>query len=132
MSERTRISDYMARDLVTLTPEMEINHAMNILLRHKISGAPVLDARGWLVGVLSKKDCLRAALHASYYRDWGEKVSAYMTTDVKTLDADMDIIEGVNAFLASSYRRFPVLRHGQLVGQVSRADMLQAMSEHWG
>ncbi len=131
MTERRRISDYMARDLVTLTPQTEINRAMQILLDRRISGAPVLDGQGWLVGVLSKKDCLRAALQASYFREWGGTVADYMSREVATLDADLDIVEGAGAFISSSYRRFPVLRDGRLVGQISRADMLRAMSELW-
>ena len=54
------VSDYMTRDLITLSPDAEINHAMKLLLDRGISGAPVLDANGDLVGVLSKKDCLKA------------------------------------------------------------------------
>ncbi len=132
MTGRPRIGDYMARELVTLGPEMEINRAMHVLLERRISGAPVVDAQGWLVGVLSKKDCLRAALQASYFREWGGTVADYMSREVATLEADLDIIEGVNAFLDSPYRRFPVLREGRLVGQVSRADLLRAMSDLWG
>lgn len=132
MIERSRVADYMTRDLVTLTPGMEINRAMSILLDRGISGAPVLDEAGRLVGVLSKKDCLKAALHASYYREWGGTVDAYMTREVKTLDSDIDIIAAAQAFLASPFRRFPVVRKGQLVGQISRADLLRAMRENWG
>lgn len=132
MIERPRVADYMTRDLVTLTPGMEINRAMSILLDRGISGAPVLDEAGRLVGVLSKKDCLKAALHASYYREWGGTVDAYMTREVKTLDSDIDIIAAAQAFLASPFRRFPVVRKGQLVGQISRADLLRAMRENWG
>lgn len=126
------VSDYMARDLITLRPEMEINRAMHILLENKISGAPVVDDNGWLVGVLSKKDCLKAALEASYYRDWGGIVSKYMSTNVETLDVGMDMIAVTNAFLKTEFRRFPVMENGQLVGQISRADALQAMSDSWG
>jgi len=125
------VADYMARELITLSPEMEINHAMNILLDKRISGAPVLDQNGWLVGVLSKKDCLAAALEASYYRDWGKPVSAYMSTEISTLDANMDIVAATKAFLDSSIRRFPVMESGQLVGQISRADALRAMNDSW-
>ncbi|MGB5557606.1 MAG: CBS domain-containing protein [Paracoccaceae bacterium] len=132
MTDRPRISDYMARELVTLSPETEINQAMHILLDRHFSGAPVLNAEGRLVGVLSKKDCLKAALHASYYRDWGGTVAQYMATDVQTLDAEMDIVSAAEAFVASSFRRFPVLREGRLVGQVSRADILRALGEQWG
>lgn len=132
MTSRPRICDYMVRDLVTLTPNTEINRAMHILLERRISGAPVLDENGWLVGVLSKKDCLKAALHAAYWREWGQSVADYMSRDVQTLQADMDIIGAAEAFLASSFRRFPVMHQGQLVGQISRADILRALSEQWG
>lgn len=126
------VADYMARDLITLSPDMEINRAMNILLKHHISGAPVVDHIGKMVGVLSKKDCLKAALEASYYREWGKTVAVYMTTEIETLDAGTDIVAATNAFLASAFRRFPVMKNGQLVGQISRADALRAMNDHWG
>ncbi len=44
----------------------------------------MLDKNGWLVGVLSKKDCLKAALHAAYWRDWGQTVAEYMSRDVQS------------------------------------------------
>ena len=125
------VSDYMARELITLTPEMEINHAMNILLDNRLSGAPVIDSAGSLVGVLSKKDCLKAALEASYYRDWGETVANYMSTDVQTIPAGTDVLAAATFFLKSVFRRFPVMENGRLVGQISRADILQAMRNNW-
>jgi predicted transcriptional regulator len=132
MTDRPNIADYMARDLVTLTPGMEINRALHLLLNHKISGAPVLDDDARLVGVLSKKDCLRAALNASYYQNWGDSVASYMSTDVHTLDADLDIVAAAESFLRSNYRRFPVMQEGRLVGQISRADVLRALADQWG
>ena len=126
------IADYMSRDLITLSPETEINHAMSVLLDSRISGAPVVDANGALVGVLSKKDCLKAAIEASYYREWGARVEAHMSRDVKTLDAGTDILTAANAFLNSQFRRFPVMQDGKLVGQISRADALRAMKDNWG
>lgn len=125
------VSDYMTRDLITLTPQTEINRAMNLLLDNRISGAPVLDADGTLVGILSKKDCLKAAIEASYYRSWGDTVGDHMSRKVQTLDAGMDIFAATNAFLESSFRRFPVMKDGRLVGQISRADALRAMSDNW-
>lgn len=132
MTDRPKVADCMARELITLTPDMEINHALRILLDRRISGAPVVDAAGQLVGVLSKKDCLRAALNASYYQEWGDCVRDYMSRDVETLDAKMDIVAAAEAFLGSVYRRFPVLSEGRLVGQISRADVLRALVEQWG
>jgi CBS domain-containing protein len=131
MTPLPRVADYMIRDLVTLSPLQEVNHAMAVLLDRRFSGAPVLDGAGHLVGVLSKKDCLRAALEASYYRDWGKPVSAYMTPDPETMDPALDIVAACERFVSSQYRRFPVVEGGRLLGQISRADILRAMAENW-
>ncbi len=131
MTQRPTIADYMATDLVTLSPEMEINHATAILLEKRYSGAPVVNGAMKLVGVLSKKDCLRAALNASYHQQWGGSVADYMSTDVETFDADLDLVQAAERFLNSHYRRFPVMREGRLVGQISRADLLKAIAGQW-
>ncbi len=131
MIQRPTIADYMAKNLQTLSPEMEINHAMGILLDKRYSGAPVVDGAMKLVGMLSKKDCLRAALNASYHQEWGGSVADYMSTNVETLDADLDLVQAAEWFLKSNYRRFPVIRGGRLVGQISRADLLRSMAEQW-
>jgi predicted transcriptional regulator len=125
------VADYMAVDLLIFTPELEINRAMRALLDRHLSGAPVVDRDGKLVGVLSKKDCLKAAFAAAYHRSWGGLVGDYMSRDVQTLDAGLTILQAVERLLASPYRRFPVLRDGHLVGQISRADVLRALVEHW-
>lgn len=126
------VADFMSKDLVTLTPDMEINRAMNILLDRRISGAPVLDSDGFLIGVLTKRDCLKAALDASYYRDWGGRVEAYMSHPVTTIEASMDVISATNLFIEKPFRRFPVMDGGKLVGQLSRTDALRALASQWG
>jgi CBS domain-containing protein len=131
MNERPRIRDYMATDVMTFSPDMEILRAMEMLLEKKFSGAPVVDENGRLVGMLSKKDCLRAALNASYHQEWGGAVADYMSKRVETLDADLDLVTAAERFLASHYRRFPVIGDGQLIGQISRADLLRALVEQW-
>ena len=131
MTERPSIADYMAVDLVLFKPEFEILNAMNTLLEKRLSGAPVVDDEGRLVGVLSKKDCLRAALNGAYYQEWCGQVAAYMSAHPETLDADLDLVTAAEWFLNSDYRRFPVLRGGKLVGQISRADILRALLDNW-
>lgn len=126
-----RLSDLMTRDIMTLKPDQEILQAMDLLVTHRLSGAPVIDASGILVGMLSKKDCLQAALNASYYQEWGGKVRDYMTVQVSVLPPDMDVLEAAAAFQASPYRRFPILQEGRLVGQVSRLDLLRALALLW-
>lgn len=131
MTARPKIRDYMATELVSLRPDTRLLDAMKLLLEKRISGAPVVDSKGRLVGMLSKKDCLKVALNASYFQEWGGAVRDCMTTPVETLDEDIDIVEAASRFLASPYRRFPVLREGRLIGQISRADLLRALVENW-
>ncbi len=131
MNPRPKVRDYMTSELIVLRPEIEVLHAMTLLLDHRISGAPVIASDGTLVGILSKKDCLRAALNAAYFQEWGSPVSGFMTVAVETLDADMDLVTVAELFLASHFRRFPVLQDGRLVGQISRADVLRALVENW-
>jgi CBS domain-containing protein len=131
MTPRPTISDYMATSLLTLPLDMEINKAMVLLLDGRFSGAPVVNGTGELVGMLSKKDCIRAALHACYNEDFGGVVADYMSRSIRTLDSDTDLFKAAEAFIESPFRRFPVLREGRLVGQISRADLLRALVEQW-
>jgi CBS domain-containing protein len=99
------------------------------LVQHRIAGAPVVNDQGELVGMLSELDCLKVALNAGYYGDWGGPVSDYMTPDVETVDAEMNIIDLAQKFLDSGFRRFPVLQGNRLVGQISRRDVLRALGD---
>jgi len=126
------IDDYMTRALVTLSPGDDIHVAMQMLVDNRISGAPVLDANERLVGILTKKDCLKVVFQSSYHQDWGGRVEDFMCTPVETLEAGMNIISAAEYFSKSSYRRFPVLCEGRLVGQISRHDILRALVELWG
>lgn len=121
--------DYMTRHLITLTPDMEVMHAVGIFVERQISGAPVLDPTGNLVGMLSEKDCMRVALSAGYYGEWGGRVAEYMHAPVATIDADMPIVEVAQLFAEREYRRYPVLEDARLVGQISRSDVLRALQQ---
>lgn len=122
-----RVRDYMAASLVVLHPEMEMLHAVHLLVQNRISGAPVTDDRGNLVGVLSELDCMRVALAAGYHEEYGGLVGEYMSTDVRTVQADDSIVDLAQRFLDAPYRRYPVLQDNRLVGQVSRRDVLRAL-----
>lgn len=121
----------MSSDLVTFSPEMDLHRAIRLLLKHRISGAPVIDGQGRLVGILTKKDCLKIAFSASYHQEWGGRVAEYMSTDVQTVDARSDVVEVAELFLNSRFRRFPVMRNGRLVGVISRHDVLRALDDLW-
>jgi CBS domain-containing protein len=122
------VGDIMATELVTVTPGTNIHDAIHLLLDRRISGAPVVDDEGGLVGMLSKKDCLKIVFSTSYHRDRGGPVREFMSAPVETLEADMDLISAAQHFLVSNFRRFPVVRSGRLVGQVSRHDILRTLN----
>ena len=129
MPKSITVREYMAANLVTFTPDMEILRAIHELVEKRISGATVVDERGNVIGMLSEQDCMKVALHAGYYGEHGGRVSEYMSTDVKTIDADTSILELAELFLESSYRRYPVVEDNRLVGQISRRDVLRAMEK---
>jgi CBS domain-containing protein len=123
------VRNYMAGRIVTFKPDDDVMDAIHELVKHRIAGAPVVDDKGDLVGMLSELDCMKVALNSGYYGDWGGPVSDYMSTTVESVDADMNIVDLAQKFLDTGYRRFPVLRNHRLVGQISRRDALRALSE---
>ena len=123
------VRDYMAGQLVTFKPDTDVMEAIHELLHHRIAGAPVVNDQGDLVGMLSELDCMKVALNAGYYGDWGGPVADYMTHGVESVDAEMNIVDLAQKFLDSGFRRFPVLHDNRLVGQISRRDALRALKE---
>jgi len=120
------VRDYMSRDLTILSPEQDMVEAMKTMLEHRISGAPVVDSHGNLVGILTQRDCLMVVYRTSYHGQIAGKVSEYMSPDPETVPADMPLVEVIESFFRSRYRRFPVMEGNQLVGQISRRDVLRA------
>ncbi len=120
------VRDVMTKRLVTLSPDVDVFQAIDLLLKNKVSGAPVVDANGALVGVLSEKDCLRVFASDAFYHLTGGQVSDFMSREVKTVDPDDDVFKVADLFLKNSFRRLPVVDEGKLVGQVSRRDILTA------
>lgn len=121
------VRDYMAANLVTFSPDTDVMQALHRLVAQRISGAPVVDERGNLVGMLSERDCLRVALQATYHEESAGKVKDYMSTGVTTVEADTTILEVAEMFLSAPYRRYPVVEDIRLVGQISRRDVLRAL-----
>ena len=121
------IHEFMATNLITFSPETPIETAIDTFLTQKISGAPVVNSEGSLVGILSEKDCMRTLFEASYYNNLGGYVKEYMSTDVTTIDVNETLSNVADSFLNSRFRRFPILEGDKLVGQISRRDVLRAI-----
>jgi len=126
-----RASDYMTKDVIVLAPEISVHEAMRLLLARDISGAPVVDKRGEVVGMLTGRDVIGAIFNASYHKDLGGPVSDYMSRDVQVVNATADIMEVIELFMKSPFRRFPVMSGTRLVGLISRRDVMRAIEELW-
>jgi CBS domain-containing protein len=124
------VKNYMVelKNLVTFRPDQNIFEVIEIIIDKRISGGPVLDEAGQLIGIISEKDCLRIIVDQAYHNQLYDspKVADYMTRKVITLSHDSDIVAAAGEFLNSPVRRLPVVRDGVLLGQVSRRDILRA------
>lgn len=131
MTTDITVAKYMTSKPVTLKPEMDISEAIHIFIKNRVSGAPVLDDAGKLVGLFSEADCIESYLSCAYNgnAECGT-VADNMTTDLTTVSADADIIEAARLFKTHRLRRMPVLNHGKLVGQISRHDILRAIHDN--
>ncbi len=124
-----KVADYMATKLITFAPNTNVVEAMRIFLEKKISGAPVVDETGELVGILSEVDLMQVVIQDSYYDESAGVVRDYMKSPVETIDPHEDIYSVAEKFLKKGRRRYPVVSHGKLVGQISRRDVLRAAEE---
>ena len=124
-----RVRDLMSNADIRFTPDMDVLQAISLLIKHRITGAPVLDLHGNLIGILTEKDCMKVAVNACYHKEWGGRVEEFMTREVKTIDIDSSIVDAAEIFLKANYRRMPVLERHRVVGQVSRHDVLVALEK---
>ena len=131
MYEPAKVKDFMAKDLITLSPQMEILRAVSILLKNDIAAAPVVDDAGNLVGILTERDCMKVVLNAGYHSEYGGQVAEFMSHEVKTIAANESIVDVAKLFFGQSFHRYPVLENGRLVGQISRRDVLRALGKFW-
>ena len=129
-AQLVQVKDYMAKNLVTFTPEQSIEEVINVLLKKDISGAPVVDSAGTLVGVISEGDCLKEVVKGKYNDSLSRtgSVAEYMSHEVASISGELNIFEAAQLFLEKKYRRFPVLsEEGNLIGQISQKDVLRAV-----
>ena len=122
------IDDFMTKNLATATRDMDLLALVDLLLRRGISGTPVVDQSGYLIGMVSEHDCLKAILVGTYQGDVGGIVGDVMTTQVDTIRLGTSIVEAANQMVSSGRRRLPVVdQENHLVGQISRTDLLRAV-----
>lgn len=128
MKSMPRIREYMDTVVPTLSPETGIMTAVDFLLRHRVTGAPVVDADEKLVGIITETDLLKLVTEGIQ----GEPpvdatVAEYMTTDVTTVSPTVDIYYIAGIFLTNKFRRLPVVEKGKIVGAITRFDLLRVI-----
>ena len=117
----------MSSDLVTVRPEASIDQAIELLLREQISGLPVIDDDGRLVGLITEFALLAVAYDR---RVKNHKVSNYMTRELFTVEADDPVSRVADLCIVHRVRRVPVMQDGRLVGVIARRDVLRALVEN--
>jgi CBS domain-containing protein len=143
-----RAHQIMTRSVITIAPDSTILEAANTMLQHHVSGLPVVDAAGKLVGVVSEGDFIRrseigtqrkrgrwlkfllgaGATASDYVHEHGRKVSEVMTTDPVTVAEDATLEQIVTSMETNGVKRLPVMCGDKLVGIVSRANLLHAVA----
>ncbi len=118
--------DIMATKLITLSPRMDVFDAIGLLLKHRISGAPVVDESGEYMGVFSEMSCMSMMVKAAYDQLPTTELFPFIDAKAPTIGEEMDLLSITQIFLSTAARRLPVLHDGKLVGQVSRRDVLRA------
>ncbi|TWT88654.1 inosine 5'-monophosphate dehydrogenase [Pseudobythopirellula maris] len=119
--------DFMVKKLVTLRPEMDVFQAIDLLLKNRISGAPVCGDRGQYLGIFSEHCSMHVLLDAAYEQLPATNVGSFMDADAETIKPDTQLLSVAQVFLLTNRRRLPVVdEQGQLLGQVSRRDVLAA------
>lgn len=143
--------ELMTQKVVTVTPESWLAEAVTLMARHRISGLPVVDTAGTIVGMLTEGDLLRwREGHSAKQAHWLEmlaegndlapeflesirnqklKVRAAMSAGVTTISEDMAARDIADLMTEKGVKRFPVLRDGRLVGIVTRSDLVRALAE---
>ena len=143
-----RAHQIMTRPVITITPETTILKAANTMLQRHVSGLPVVDGSGKLVGIVSEGDFVRrseigtqrergrflkfilgpSVAAADFVHEHGTKVAEIMTPQPITITEDTPLEEIVRRMENSNVKRLPVMRGEQIVGIVSRANLLQAVA----
>lgn len=123
---------FMSRSFLTVRPDMEIYDVMDLLVRHDTTGAPVVDDKGVLVGIISERDCLKLVNRVLYDHNsvaLGGPVKEYMTREVKTVGPKAELYEVADLFLQLPYKKLPVVENGHVVGMVQRHTVLSVLQE---
>lgn len=126
--------DVMVSHVITIGPELDVRAVANTLAANGISAVPVIDINNKILGIISEGDLTRRIASRGKRKGIagspGRKAKDAMTHHVVTVDPDTSLQEIANLFEQHGIKRVPVVKDGQLVGIVSRANLVQALATH--
>ncbi|MBW2268994.1 MAG: CBS domain-containing protein [Deltaproteobacteria bacterium] len=114
--------DVMQPRPIVITEDESLHRALELLIANNISGLPVVDGAGRLVGVLTEKDLLKI-----FYEPDAHTVESVMTRSPISISVDAPLVDVVDCLMANDFRRVFIHDHETLVGLVSRADLMPAI-----
>lgn len=122
------VKDYMSKEVITFHKSDSIFEVKRILLEKKISGAPVINKSGKLIGIISETDLMKQIVDSRYYNMPMSKttVSKYMTESVDSILPNETIFDAAEKFLKLKRKRFPVMVSNKILGIISRVDIIAA------
>jgi CBS domain-containing protein len=112
--------DIMTRDIITVSPTMTVRNLAMTLIKNQISGAPVAGKDGKIIGIVSEADIVAKT---------GKNVKAIMSKKMLSVSEETSVEEIARLMTAHAIKRLPVMKNGQLVGIVSRADIVSAIAQ---
>ena len=122
------VKDYMSKEVITFHKSDSIFEVKRILLEKKISGAPVINKSGKLIGIISETDLMKQIVDSRYYNMPMSKttISKYMTENVDSISPNETIFDAAEKFLRLKRKRFPVIVSNKILGIISRVDIIAA------
>ncbi len=112
-----KVAEIMTSNLYCLSRDNTIKEAAQLFIDTNVDGAPVVDAEGYIIGLVGKSNVYRSVVNGM---EWSQSIENIMTEEIVTIDADDEVFDIINL----PYSRLPVLREGKLVGIVTRTDLI--------
>jgi CBS domain-containing protein len=123
------VSDYMKPVTEFFSPDTSVEVVVKTLVKNKLFGAPVLDKNKKLIGFISEKDCLKQMINDSYYSQDHQVARDIMRENPLSVSPSTDIISLAEEMLGRRPKLYPVVENDEVVGIITRADVLKALSK---
>ncbi|GAA0753157.1 CBS domain-containing protein [Psychroflexus lacisalsi] len=126
-AEKITVRDCMSQSMILFKKNQSIIEVVDMLIKFRISGGPVVDDQKRVIGIISEGDCVKQISESRYYNMPMEDTSVekYMSKEVDVMSPDINLFDAAQLFLKSKRRRFPVVEDGKIIGIVSQKDILR-------